>query len=216
MCPSSWTGTTCSATASRRRRECLLRPHPRRRLDSAQAHPPTPQPPADPAPARDYPCRGRRSLSLDRRSCWSAPCPVLGIALATGAPLQSGLVAAAVGGIVAARLGGSPLQVSGPAAGLTVVTAELIHRYGWRATCAITVLAGVAQLGLGCLRVARTALRVSPAIVRAGAARRHRCDHRRRPDCRESSSAAPHRAPCSTTCARYPPSWCTFTPRRSR
>ncbi|MFG2114367.1 carbonic anhydrase [Streptomyces sp. NPDC048718] len=46
----------------------------------------------------------------------------LGIALAAGAPLQTGLVAAAVGGIVAGRLGGSPLQVSGPAAGLTVVT----------------------------------------------------------------------------------------------
>ncbi|MFD7131900.1 SulP family inorganic anion transporter [Streptomyces sp. NPDC059894] len=89
----------------------------------------------------------------------------LGIALATGAPLQAGLVAAAVGGIVAGRLGGSPLQVSGPAAGLTVVTADLIHRYGWRTTCAITVLAGLAQLGLGCLRVARGALAVSPAIV---------------------------------------------------
>jgi len=89
----------------------------------------------------------------------------LGIALATGAPLQAGLVAAAVGGLVAGRLGGSPLQVSGPAAGLTVVTADLIHRYGWRTTCAITVLAGVVQLGLGCLRVARTALAVSPAIV---------------------------------------------------
>lgn len=89
----------------------------------------------------------------------------LGIALATGAPLQAGLVAAAVGGIVAGRVGGSPLQVSGPAAGLTVVTADLIQRYGWRTTCAITVLAGLAQLGLGCLRVARTALAVSPAIV---------------------------------------------------
>ncbi|KUL46762.1 bifunctional SulP family inorganic anion transporter/carbonic anhydrase [Streptomyces regalis] len=89
----------------------------------------------------------------------------LGIALATGAPLQAGLVAAAVGGIVAGWLGGSPLQVSGPAAGLTVVTADLIHRYGWRTTCAITVLAGLAQLGLGCLRVARSALAVSPAIV---------------------------------------------------
>ncbi|MER5942818.1 SulP family inorganic anion transporter [Streptomyces sp. NPDC001928] len=89
----------------------------------------------------------------------------LGIALATGAPLQAGLVAAAVGGLVAGRLGGSPLQVSGPAAGLTVVTAELIHRYGWRTTCAITVLAGLAQLGLGLLRVARSALAVSPAIV---------------------------------------------------
>ncbi|AWW38405.1 transporter [Streptomyces sp. AS58] len=89
----------------------------------------------------------------------------LGIALATGAPLQAGLVAAAVGGIVAGRLGGSPLQVSGPAAGLTVVTADLIHRYGWRTTCAITVLAGLAQLALGCVRVARSALAVSPAIV---------------------------------------------------
>ncbi|MFD0316435.1 SulP family inorganic anion transporter [Streptomyces flavalbus] len=89
----------------------------------------------------------------------------LGIALATGAPLQAGLVAAAVGGIVAGWLGGSPLQVSGPAAGLTVVTADLIQRYGWRTTCAITVLAGLAQLGLGCLRVARGALAVSPAIV---------------------------------------------------
>ncbi|MDT9693075.1 bifunctional SulP family inorganic anion transporter/carbonic anhydrase [Streptomyces sp. P9(2023)] len=89
----------------------------------------------------------------------------LGIALATGAPLQAGLVAAAVGGIVAGRLGGSPLQVSGPAAGLTVVSAELIQRYGWRTTCAITVLAGLAQLGLATLRVARSALAISPAIV---------------------------------------------------
>jgi carbonic anhydrase len=89
----------------------------------------------------------------------------LGIALATGAPLQAGLVAAAVGGIVAGRLGGSPLQVSGPAAGLTVVTADLIQQYGWRTTCAITVLAGLAQLGLAALRVARSALAVSPAIV---------------------------------------------------
>ncbi|MFB7590381.1 SulP family inorganic anion transporter [Streptomyces sp. NPDC056169] len=89
----------------------------------------------------------------------------LGIALATGAPLQAGLVAAAVGGIVAGRFGGSPLQVSGPAAGLTVVTAELIQRYGWRTTCAITVLAGLAQLALSALRVARSALAVSPAIV---------------------------------------------------
>ncbi|WP_328620742.1 SulP family inorganic anion transporter [Streptomyces sp. NBC_00354] len=89
----------------------------------------------------------------------------LGIALATGAPLQAGLVAAAVGGIVAGRLGGAPLQVSGPATGLTVVTAELIQRYGWRTTCAITVLAGCCQLGLAALRTARSALMVSPAIV---------------------------------------------------
>ncbi|MFD0267687.1 SulP family inorganic anion transporter [Streptomyces sp. NPDC127106] len=89
----------------------------------------------------------------------------LGIALATGAPLQAGLVAAAAGGIVVGCLGGAPLQVSGPAAGLTVVTAELIQHYGWRTTCAITVLAGCCQLGLAALRTARSALMVSPAIV---------------------------------------------------
>ncbi|MCL2734740.1 MAG: SulP family inorganic anion transporter, partial [Actinomycetia bacterium] len=89
----------------------------------------------------------------------------LGLALATGAPLQAGLVAAAVGGIVAGSLGGAPLQVSGAATGLVVVTAGLVDRYGWRATCAITVLAGLAQLLLGGLRVARAALAVSPAIV---------------------------------------------------
>lgn len=89
----------------------------------------------------------------------------LGLAIAVGAPLQAGLVGAAVGGIVVGLLGGAPLQVSGPSAGLTVVTAQLIQTYGWRTTCAITVLAGVVQLGLGVLRVARTALAVSPAIV---------------------------------------------------
>lgn len=89
----------------------------------------------------------------------------LGIALTAGAPLQAGLVAAAVGGIVGGRLGGSPLQIGGPAAGLTVVTADLIHVYGWRATCALTVVAGLAQVALGFLRVARSALAVSPAIV---------------------------------------------------
>ncbi|MFJ5612960.1 bifunctional SulP family inorganic anion transporter/carbonic anhydrase [Streptomyces sp. NPDC093221] len=89
----------------------------------------------------------------------------LGLALATGAPLQSGLVAAVVGGIVAGLLGGAPLQVSGAATSLVVVTADLVHRYGWRSTCAITVLAGLAQLVLGMARVARSALAVSPAIV---------------------------------------------------
>ncbi|MYV48948.1 SulP family inorganic anion transporter [Streptomyces sp. SID2888] len=131
--------------------------------DSARrrAHQPHSPPPA---PPRRFPVAGA-DLSASIAVFLIALPLSLGIALATGAPLQSGLVAAAVGGLVAGWLGGSPLQVSGPAAGLTVVTADLIHHYGWRATCAITVLAGLTQLGLGCLRVARTALAVSPAIV---------------------------------------------------
>ncbi|MFC4852439.1 SulP family inorganic anion transporter [Actinophytocola glycyrrhizae] len=89
----------------------------------------------------------------------------LGIAFASGAPIVAGLVAAVVGGVVAGLLGGAPLQVSGPAAGLTVIVAETIDRFGWATTCAITVLAGVVQLLLGASRVARAALAVSPAIV---------------------------------------------------
>ncbi|MFE1734331.1 SulP family inorganic anion transporter [Streptomyces bacillaris] len=89
----------------------------------------------------------------------------LGLSLAVGAPLEAGLVAAAVGGIVAGLFGSAPLQVSGPSAGLTVVTAELIQIYGWRTTCAITIGAGLLQTLLGTLRVARNALAVSPAIV---------------------------------------------------
>ncbi|MEW2510524.1 SulP family inorganic anion transporter [Streptomyces sp. NPDC046870] len=131
----------------------------------APPHTQQPHPPHDPAPTR----RRFRVEGADLSAAVAVfliALPLsLGIALATGAPLQAGLVAAAVGGIVVGRLGGCPLQVSGPAAGLTVVTADLIHHYGWRATCGITVLAGLAQLGLGCLRVARGALAVSPAVV---------------------------------------------------
>ncbi|MGW1103135.1 bifunctional SulP family inorganic anion transporter/carbonic anhydrase [Streptomyces sp. NPDC002540] len=89
----------------------------------------------------------------------------LGLAVAMDAPLEAGLISAAIGGIVAGLLGGTPLQVSGPSAGLTVVTAELIQIYGWRTTCAITIGAGLLQILLGSLRAARSALAVSPAIV---------------------------------------------------
>ncbi|GAA1238912.1 SulP family inorganic anion transporter [Prauserella halophila] len=89
----------------------------------------------------------------------------LGIALASGAPVVAGLIAAVVGGIVAGAAGGSPLQVSGPAAGLTVIMAETITQFGWAVTCAITVAAGLLQVLFGLSRVARAALAISPAIV---------------------------------------------------
>ena len=91
----------------------------------------------------------------------------LGIALASGAPVLSGLVAAVVGGTVVGALGGSPLQASGPAAGLTVVVADLISNFGWAVTCSITVAAGVLQVLLGLSRVARAALAISPVVVHA-------------------------------------------------
>ncbi|MGF4043553.1 SulP family inorganic anion transporter [Paenarthrobacter nitroguajacolicus] len=91
----------------------------------------------------------------------------LGIAAASGAPVMAGLIAAAVGGVVAGSLGGSPLQVSGPAAGLTVVVAGLVDEFGWQVTCAITAAAGVVQLLMGVSRIGRAALAVSPVVVKA-------------------------------------------------
>jgi carbonic anhydrase len=89
----------------------------------------------------------------------------LGIALASGAPVAAGLIAAVLGGVVAGALGGSVLQVSGPAAGLTVVLAETVATFGWAVTCAITVAAGAVQVLFGLSRIARAALAISPAIV---------------------------------------------------
>jgi carbonic anhydrase len=89
----------------------------------------------------------------------------LGVAFAAGAPLLSGLISAVVGGLVASLFGGSPLQVSGPSAALTVVLADTIATHGWPATCAITVAAGLLQILFGLTRLARAALAVSPAIV---------------------------------------------------
>jgi carbonic anhydrase len=91
----------------------------------------------------------------------------LGIAIASGAPLMAGLIAAVVGGIVAGCIGGSVLQVSGPAAGLTVVVAGLIQDFGWPMTCVITICAGALQILFGVIRVARAALGVAPVVVHA-------------------------------------------------
>lgn len=91
----------------------------------------------------------------------------LGIAVASGAPIMAGLIAGVVGGVLAGALGGSPLQVSGPAAGLTVVVAELVAQFGWAVTCAITVAAGLLQILFGMSRVARAALAISPTVVHA-------------------------------------------------
>ncbi|MBK8497900.1 MAG: SulP family inorganic anion transporter [Flavobacteriales bacterium] len=77
----------------------------------------------------------------------------LGIAVASGAPPLSGIIAGIIGGLVVGALSGSPLGVSGPAAGLTALvlvgTAEL---GSFEALLAATVAAGVVQVIMGFLR----------------------------------------------------------------
>jgi len=57
----------------------------------------------------------------------------MGIALASGAPVAAGLVTGIVGGLLVGTFAGSPLQVSGPAAGLTVICGEIIRQNGMSA-----------------------------------------------------------------------------------
>ncbi|MCX6210954.1 MAG: SulP family inorganic anion transporter [Bacteroidetes bacterium] len=75
----------------------------------------------------------------------------LGIALASGAPLFAGIIAGIVGGIVVGFASGSPLGVSGPAAGLAVIVLSSIASLGgsYQAFLTAVVLAGIIQLALG-------------------------------------------------------------------
>lgn len=77
----------------------------------------------------------------------------LGIALASGAPLLSGIIAGVVGALVIAPLSGSQLSVSGPAAGLTVIILSAIQTLGsFEALLAAVVVAGVLQVIFGYLK----------------------------------------------------------------
>jgi len=77
----------------------------------------------------------------------------LGIALASGAPLFSGLIAGIVGGIVVGILSGSQIGVSGPAAGLAAIVLAAIATLGsWENFLLAVVLGGVIQVVFGVLR----------------------------------------------------------------
>jgi len=74
----------------------------------------------------------------------------LGIALASGAPLFSGIIAGIVGGIVVGAISGSQLGVSGPAAGLAVIVLTAINDLGaYEIFLMAVVIGGIIQLILG-------------------------------------------------------------------
>ena len=78
----------------------------------------------------------------------------LGIALASGAPLFSGLIAGIVGGIVVGFLSGSEIGVSGPAAGLAAIVLTAITALGgWENFLVAVVLGGVIQIVFGIFRL---------------------------------------------------------------
>lgn len=91
----------------------------------------------------------------------------LGIALASNAPLFSGLIAGVVGGLVVGALSGSQLMVSGPAAGLTaIVVTALVTLGSFEAFLAAVVIGGALQVVLGLARAGQVGRYFPSAVIR--------------------------------------------------
>jgi MFS superfamily sulfate permease-like transporter len=89
----------------------------------------------------------------------------IGVAVASGVPPELGLVTGIVGGLVAGALPGSSLQVSGPAAGLTVLVYEAVHAHGLSVLGIIVLATGLLQLAMGALRLGRWFRAISISVV---------------------------------------------------
>ncbi|MEU8918756.1 SulP family inorganic anion transporter [Streptomyces nigrescens] len=89
----------------------------------------------------------------------------VGVAVASGVPAELGLITGIVGGVVVGFLPGSSLQVSGPAAGLTVLVFEAVQEFGLGVLGAIVLVAGLVQLALGALRFGRFFRAITVAVV---------------------------------------------------
>ena len=89
----------------------------------------------------------------------------MGIAIASGVPAERGLVTGIIGGIVVGALAGSPLQVSGPAAGLAVIVFDVVQKHGISALGPILLVAGAIQLIAGLLKIGAYFRAISPAVV---------------------------------------------------
>lgn len=89
----------------------------------------------------------------------------MGVAIASGAPPALGIVTGIVGGIVVGAIGGAPLQVSGPAAGLSVIVFEIVQKLGLEMLGPVLLLAGLLQLAGGWLKLGRWFRAISPAVI---------------------------------------------------
>lgn len=89
----------------------------------------------------------------------------MGIAMASGYPPVAGLVTGIIGGIVVGLLSGSPLQVSGAAAGLTVLVFDGVQRFGLPTMSLVVLVAGLMQVGAAAARIGRWFQAVSPTVL---------------------------------------------------
>ncbi|MFD3842494.1 SulP family inorganic anion transporter [Streptomyces sp. NPDC058642] len=89
----------------------------------------------------------------------------VGVAVASGVPAELGLVTGIVGGIVTGLMRGSSLQVSGPAAGMTVLVFEAVQEFGLPVLGVIVLATGVLQILMGTLKLGRWFRAISVSVV---------------------------------------------------
>lgn len=91
----------------------------------------------------------------------------LGVALASGVPVYSGLVAGIIGGLVVPLISRSPLSVSGPAAGLTAISAGAIQELGSLEVFFLAVaVSGLIQLSLGLFKLGGFTQFIPSAVIK--------------------------------------------------
>ncbi|EGX54940.1 transmembrane sulfate transport protein, partial [Streptomyces zinciresistens K42] len=89
----------------------------------------------------------------------------IGVAVASGAPAELGIISGVIGGLVVGAIRGSTLQVSGPAAGLAALVAETITKHGLAMLGVIVLCSGLLQIVLGVVRLGRMFQAISLAVV---------------------------------------------------
>jgi len=90
----------------------------------------------------------------------------MGIAIASGVPVAAGLITGIVGGLIVGWIAGCPLQVSGPAAGLTVIVFDIVQRFGLEMLGIIVLVGGIIQIAAGVLKLGQWFRAVSPAVIK--------------------------------------------------
>ncbi|MFF4346585.1 SulP family inorganic anion transporter [Streptomyces sp. NPDC001530] len=89
----------------------------------------------------------------------------IGVAAASGVPVELGIVSGIIGGLIVGFLPGSSLQVSGPAAGLAALVLEAVGEHGIAMLGPIVLATGVLQMILGALRMGRFFQAISVSVV---------------------------------------------------
>lgn len=89
----------------------------------------------------------------------------MGISIASGMPPTAGIITGIIGGVVVGFLAGSPLQVSGPAAGLSVLVLQFVQANGVEMLGVVVLFAGLLQFGAGILKLGQWFRAVSPAVI---------------------------------------------------